>query len=74
MLASSPTPIVPSAVISVFRAASSHTEMLDVPIEQLDADGFLSAMQLHSRVPPDARDRVDPTTTRDGPLGPRGLR
>ena len=40
MLTSSPTPIVPSAVISVFRAASSHTEMLDVPIEQLDADGF----------------------------------
>ena len=40
MLTSSPTPIVPSAVISVFRAASSHTEMLDVPIEQIDADGF----------------------------------
>jgi hypothetical protein len=40
MLTSSPTPIVPSAVISVFRAASSHTEMLNVPIEQLDADGF----------------------------------
>jgi hypothetical protein len=40
MLTSSPTPIVPSAVISVFRAARSHTEMLDVPIEQIDADGF----------------------------------
>ena len=32
-------PIVPSAVISVFRAASNHEE-LNVPIEQLDADGF----------------------------------
>ena len=40
MLTSSPTPIVPSAVVSVFRAAHNHTEMLDVPIEQLDADGF----------------------------------
>jgi hypothetical protein len=40
MLTSSPTPIVPSAVISVFRAASNHTEELNVPIEQLDADGF----------------------------------
>ena len=50
MLTSSPTPIVPSAVISVFRAASNHTEELNVPIEQLDADGFPIGDGLRSRV------------------------
>lgn len=40
MLTSSPTPIVPSAVTSVYRAARNHTEMLNVPIEQLDWEGF----------------------------------
>jgi hypothetical protein len=39
-LTSSPTPIVPMAVIYWAIAAKNQTEVYTVPIEQLDADGF----------------------------------
>jgi hypothetical protein len=39
-LLSFPTPIVPSALVYWFEAARNHTEVSNVPIEQLDADGF----------------------------------
>ena len=39
-LTSSPTPIVPMAVIYWALAAKNQTEVYNVPIEQLDADGF----------------------------------
>ena len=39
-LTSSPTPIVPMAVIYWSLAAKNQTEVYNVPIEQLDADGF----------------------------------
>jgi len=39
-LLSFPTPIVPSALVYWFEAARNHTEVSNVPFEQLDADGF----------------------------------
>src|SRR6476659_2516874 len=39
-LTSSPTPIVPMAVIYWALAAKNQTEVFNVPIEQLDAEGF----------------------------------
>jgi hypothetical protein len=39
-LTSSPTPIVPMALIYWSLAAKNQTEVYNVPIEQLDADGF----------------------------------
>ena len=39
-LTSSPTPIVPMAVIYWSLASKNQTEVYNVPIEQLDADGF----------------------------------
>lgn len=39
-LTSSPTPIVPMAVIYWGLASKNQTEVYNVPIEQLDADGF----------------------------------
>ena len=39
-LTSSPTPIVPMAVIYWSLAAKNQTEVYNVPIEQLDTDGF----------------------------------
>ncbi|HKA27015.1 MAG TPA: hypothetical protein VKD88_06550 [Gaiellaceae bacterium] len=39
-LLSFPTPIVPSALVYWLEAVRDHTEVFNVPIEQLDADGF----------------------------------
>ena len=39
-LTSSPTPIVPMAVVYWASATQNQTEVYTVPIEQLDADGF----------------------------------
>jgi hypothetical protein len=51
-LTSSPTPIVPMAEIYWALATKNQTEVYTVPIEQLDADGFRSAMRLRNRVRP----------------------
>ena len=40
LLWSFPTPLVPSALVYWSDAVRNHTEVSDVPIEQLDADGF----------------------------------
>jgi hypothetical protein len=40
LLTSSPTPIVPSALVYWSRAPANQVEVINVPIEQLDADGF----------------------------------
>jgi hypothetical protein len=40
LLWSFPTPLVPSALVYWSDAVRNHTEVSNVPIEQLDADGF----------------------------------
>jgi hypothetical protein len=40
LLFSFPTPIVPAALVYWSDAVRNHTEVSNVPIEQLDADGF----------------------------------
>ena len=40
VLTSSPTPIVPSAIVYWSRGATNQVEVYNVPIELLDADGF----------------------------------
>jgi hypothetical protein len=55
-LTSSPTPIVPMAVIYWALAAKNQTEVYNVPIEQLDADGFPIG---DAAAQPHPRDRLD---------------
>jgi hypothetical protein len=40
LLLSFPTPIVPAALVFWSDVVRNHTEVYDVPIEQVDADGF----------------------------------
>jgi hypothetical protein len=55
MLTSSPTPIVPSALIYWSLAAKNQTEVYNVPIEQLDADGFPIGDAAAQPRPPETR-------------------
>ena len=63
-LASSPTPIVPSADIYWALATKNQTEVIHVPIEQLDADGFPIGDAAAQPRPPEPQ----PTATLQRPL------